>query len=63
LLLFAFAGEVVNLINIPVLRERIIVMIRKRLRGELSTCDDCALQCKYQHNAPCVIDLSNIQLV
>jgi Fe-S cluster assembly protein SufD len=63
LLLFAFAGEVVNLINIPILRERINEMIRKRLRGELSTCDDCALQCKYQHNAPCVIDLSNIQLV
>ena len=63
LLLFAFAGEVVNLIEIPVLRERITEMIRKRLRGELSTCDDCALQCKYQHNAPCVIDLSNIQLV
>ena len=38
-------------------------MIRKRLRGELSTCDDCALKCKYQNNAPCVIDLSNIQLV
>jgi Fe-S cluster assembly protein SufD len=63
LLLFAFAGEVVNLIDIPILRERINEMIRKRLRGELSTCDDCALQCKYQNNAPCVIDLSNIQLV
>lgn len=63
LLLFAFAGEVVNLIDIPILRERINEMVRKRLRGELSTCDDCALQCKYQHNAPCVIDLSNIQLV
>lgn len=62
LLLYAFAGEVVNQISIPVLADRINEMVRKRLRGELSTCDDCALHCKYQNNAPCVIDLSNIQL-
>jgi Fe-S cluster assembly protein SufD len=45
LLLYAFAGEVVNKISIEALKERVDDMIRKRLKGELHICDTCALHC------------------
>lgn len=46
LLLYAFAGEVVNKISIEALKVRVDDMIRKRLKGELHICDTCALHCE-----------------
>jgi Fe-S cluster assembly protein SufD len=48
LLMYAFAAEVVNKITIPELRQRIDDMVKKRLRGELSYCDQCVLHCSTQ---------------
>jgi Fe-S cluster assembly protein SufD len=48
LLMYAFAAEVVNKIAIPELRQRIDDMVKKRLRGELSICDQCVLHCSSQ---------------
>ena len=45
LLMYAFASEVVNKIAIEVLRNRIDIMVTKRLKGELSICDQCMLNC------------------
>ena len=45
LLLYAFAAEVINHIKIDPLKNRIDDMIKKRLRGELSICDQCVLHC------------------
>src|SRR5664279_1691867 len=43
LLMYAFAAEIVNKIMIPELKLRIDDMVKKRLRGELSYCDQCVL--------------------
>ncbi|MBM3405319.1 MAG: hypothetical protein FJY10_10580, partial [Bacteroidetes bacterium] len=45
LLMYAFAAEVIGKISIVPLRNRIEDMVKKRLRGELSVCDDCVLHC------------------
>lgn len=45
LLMYAFAAEVINSIKIETLLNRIDDMVKKRLRGELSICDQCVLQC------------------
>ena len=45
LLMYAFAAEVINHIKIESLQTRIDDMVKKRLRGELSICDQCVLQC------------------
>jgi Fe-S cluster assembly protein SufD len=45
LLMYAFAAEVINFIKIESLHTRIDDMVKKRLRGELSICDQCVLQC------------------
>lgn len=45
LLLYAFAGEIVDKISIDALKVRVDDMIRKRLKGELHICDTCALHC------------------
>lgn len=45
LLLYAFAGEIVEKVSIEALRVRVDDMIRKRLKGELHICDTCALHC------------------
>jgi Fe-S cluster assembly protein SufD len=45
LLLYAFAGEIVDKVSIEALRVRVDDMIRKRLKGELHICDTCALHC------------------
>jgi Fe-S cluster assembly protein SufD len=45
LLMYAFAYEIVSRISIPVLKERIIDLVDKRLRGELSPCNNCNLHC------------------
>ncbi len=45
LLMYAFAAEVINKISIEPLKNRIDDMVKKRLRGELSICDQCVLHC------------------
>lgn len=45
LLMFAFAGEVIDNINIEALRDRLHLLVEKRFRGELNRCKGCAL-CK-----------------
>ncbi len=45
LLMYAFAAEVINKIEIPELRQRMDDMVKKRLRGELSQCEQCVLNC------------------
>jgi Fe-S cluster assembly protein SufD len=60
LLMYAFAAEVVNKIKIEVLRERIDNMVQKRLKGELSICDQCVLHCKDEREIHFNIDLSKV---
>lgn len=48
LLMYAFAAEIAQKISIEALRERTEEMIEKRLKGELSICDQCVLHCKDQ---------------
>ncbi len=45
LLMYAFAADVINMINIEGLKSRIDDMVKKRLRGELSVCEKCVLHC------------------
>ncbi len=45
LLMYAFAADIVNAIDIEPLRKRIDDMVKKRLRGELSVCEKCVLHC------------------
>jgi Fe-S cluster assembly protein SufD len=45
LLMNAFTNEVTHQIKIPALRERIEGLVDKRLRGEMSRCNNCALHC------------------
>jgi len=45
LLMYAFAHDVIQKIQIPALRERIQELVEKRLRGELSRCNFCQMHC------------------
>lgn len=45
MLMFGFAHDVVKNIPIEALRERIDHLVLQRLRGELSRCASCAIQC------------------
>lgn len=45
LLMYAFAGEVIDNIKIEALRDRLHMLVEKRLRGELNHCKGCSL-CK-----------------
>ena len=45
LLMYAFAGEVIDSIGIEALRDRLHILIEKRFRGELNHCKGCNL-CK-----------------
>ena len=45
LLMYAFASVVVDKIAIEALRNRLDNMVTKRLKGELSICDQCMLHC------------------
>lgn len=45
LLMYAFANEIISKISVPYLKERIINLVDKRLRGELSRCNDCNIRC------------------
>lgn len=59
LLMYAFAAEISNHVNIEALRDRIEDMIQRRLKGELSSCDTCAFQCG-QKEYDFKLDLSKI---
>jgi Fe-S cluster assembly protein SufD len=45
LLMVAFVGEIVDKIKLPKLRESIDELVRKRLKGELNSCEQCSIQC------------------
>lgn len=61
LLMYAFAADIVNQIRIEPLLLRIDDLVKKRLRGELSICDKCVLQCsKPQKELNFDIDMSKI---
>lgn len=45
MLMYAFTYEVISGIKQEALRERVEDLVSKRLRGELSKCDNCALNC------------------
>lgn len=50
LLMYAFANEVANFVLIDKLRERLNDMIKRRLQGELTICDQCMLHCSDEKN-------------
>ena len=45
LLQFAFINEVIDLMELEPLRDRLHYLVEKRFRGELNKCDGCKL-CK-----------------
>lgn len=45
LLMYAFAHEVIQKIKVPALQDRIHDLVDKRLRGELSRCNFCQMNC------------------
>jgi FeS assembly protein SufD len=45
MLMYAFADEILREIKIEPLKERMSDLIDKRLRGELSRCNNCAMNC------------------
>jgi Fe-S cluster assembly protein SufD len=45
MLMFAFAHEVLSTIRVEQLRQSIDRLVNKRLRGEVSRCHDCKLEC------------------
>jgi len=45
LMLYAFANEVIDYIQIAPLKTRINSLVDKRLRGELSRCNNCSMNC------------------
>ncbi len=60
LMMYAFAVEVINKINIQPLTLRLDHMVEKRLRGELSICDQCMIHCNSLEPTTFSIDLSKI---
>jgi Fe-S cluster assembly protein SufD len=46
LMMYAFADEVLSHIKLPALRDRITELVDKRLRGELSRCNNCKMKCR-----------------
>ncbi len=60
LMMIAFASEVVKKITIEALRKRIHNMVEKRLKGELSICDQCVLHCNSKEPTTFNIDLSKL---
>jgi Fe-S cluster assembly protein SufD len=46
MLMYAFADDVISRIKHPALQERIGDLVSKRLRGELSRCNNCAMNCQ-----------------
>ena len=60
LLMYAFAAEVSNHIGNDMLHEHIDNMIKRRLRGELSSCENCVLRCSHPKDYNFEIDYSKI---
>ncbi|HSV88994.1 MAG TPA: SufD family Fe-S cluster assembly protein, partial [Bacteroidales bacterium] len=60
LMMLAFADEIVKEISIEPLRQKIGAMVEKRLKGELSICDQCVLHCKDNSPASFNIDMNKI---
>ena len=60
LLMYAFAAEVSNHIGNDMLHEHIDDMIKRRLRGELSSCETCVLRCSHPKEYNFDIDYSKI---
>ncbi|MBV2246130.1 MAG: Fe-S cluster assembly protein SufD [Lentimicrobium sp.] len=61
LLMYAFAADIVDKIAIPQLRNRIDDLVKKRLRGELSSCEQCVLHCNSKEQKVAFeIDMSRI---
>jgi Fe-S cluster assembly protein SufD len=46
LLMYAFAHAVLSEIKLEALRERVIELVDKRLRGDLSQCNNCKMKCQ-----------------
>lgn len=44
LLMFAFMGDVIDLIRLEPLRDRLKQLVEKRFRGELARCNDCKIK-------------------
>ena len=60
LLMYAFAAEVSNHIDNADLHEQIDDMIKRRLRGELTSCEKCVLRCSHPKEYDFDIDYSKI---
>lgn len=45
MMMFAFTNEIIGKIRIEPIKERIAELVEKRLRGEVSSCANCALKC------------------
>jgi len=60
MMMIAFANEVVQKISIEALQKRIQNMVEKRLKGELSICDQCVLHCNSKEPTTFNIDLSKL---
>jgi len=60
LLLHAFANEVIDFVNIESLKHAMMDMIRMRLSGELSPCDQCVMRCSNDETLSFDIDISKI---
>lgn len=52
MLSYAFCDEVIRSIGIPSLRETMGDMVKKRLHGELTSCEECAIKCSSPCNGP-----------
>lgn len=60
LLMYAFAAEIINKINIEALQERIDHLVSKRLKGELTICDQCVMHCKSKKSVTFNIDKTKL---
>ncbi|PLW94755.1 MAG: Fe-S cluster assembly protein SufD, partial [Marinilabiliales bacterium] len=60
LLMYAFAEEVIRNIDIPSLHDSTADMVNRRLKGELSACNQCVLHCNDQKPIEFDIDLSKL---
>jgi len=56
LMMYAFVDEVVRKIKVEKLMTRTENMVHRRLKGELSSCDQCILHCDTDHIDPYKID-------
>ncbi|MHC1708414.1 MAG: Fe-S cluster assembly protein SufD [Bacteroidales bacterium] len=60
LLMYAFAADVIHHIRIKPIHHQIDEMVYRRLKGELSDCDNCILDCNATRPQVFDIDLSKI---